>query len=163
MQIRTMASTDLDTVLTLNQGALDGVGPLDAERLRWIVGLADRALVADVDGDIGGFIITIAPGTAYDSPNYRWFEERFDSHCYLDRIVVARTHRRMGLASRLYDEIERTTLPVTLEVYSEPPNGPSLAFHAARGYEEIGRVPQANGKVAAMFVKHRAIEGEASP
>lgn len=150
-----MTSSDLSTVLVLNQGALDGVGPLDADRLRWIVGLADRALVADVDGAIGGFILTIAPGTAYDSPNYRWFEKRFDSHCYLDRIVIAPTHRRMGLASRLYDEIERT-LPVTLEVYAEPPNGPSLAFHAARGYKEIGRVPQVNGKVAAMFVKRAA-------
>lgn len=152
MQIRTMASSDLDTVLGLNQGALEGVGTLDADRLQWLVGLADQALVADVDGDIGGFVITIAPATAYDSANYRWFEERFDSHCYLDRIVVAPTHRRLGIASMLYDRIEQT-LPVTLEVYAEPPNEPSLAFHAARGYEEIGRLPQVNGKVAAMFVK----------
>ncbi|MGZ8718539.1 MAG: GNAT family N-acetyltransferase, partial [Aeromicrobium sp.] len=70
----------------------------------------------------------------------------------LDRIVVAQTHRRLGIASRLYDEIERA-LPVTLEVYAEPPNGPSLAFHAARGYDEIGRLPQGSGKIAAMFVK----------
>ena len=152
MQIRTVASSDLDAVLALNQGALEGVGTLDADRLQWIVGLADQALVADVGGDIGGFVITIAPGTTYDSPNYRWFEERFDRHCYLDRIVVAPGHRRSGIASILYDRIERT-LPVTLEVYAEPPNEVSLAFHAARGYQEIGRLPQDNGKVAAMFVK----------
>ncbi|MGZ5373620.1 MAG: GNAT family N-acetyltransferase [Aeromicrobium sp.] len=152
MEIRTIRSSDLDTVLTLNQGALEGVGTLDADRLQWIVGLSDQALVADFDGVIGGFVITIAPGTEYDSANYAWFEERFETHCYLDRIVVAQTHRRLGIASRLYDEIERA-LPVTLEVYAEPPNGPSLAFHAARGYDEIGRLPQGNGKVAAMFVK----------
>lgn len=152
MAIRPIRSTDLEAVLALNQGALDGVGTLDTDRLRWIVGLADQALVADVDGDIGGFVITIAPNTAYDSRNYAWFEERFDAHCYLDRIVVAPTHRRRGIASMLYDRIEQT-LPVTLEVYAEPPNEPSLAFHAARGYEEIGRLSQGNGKVAAMFVK----------
>jgi predicted GNAT superfamily acetyltransferase len=44
---------------------------------------------------------------------------------------------------------------VTLEVYAEPPNAPSLAFHAARGYEEIGRLPQANGKIAAMLIKRK--------
>jgi len=158
MYIRPIEPADFDSVLALNQGALDGVGPLDADRLQWIVGLADQALVADVDGDIGGFVITMPPGTAYDSPNYAWFEERFDSHCYLDRIVVAPTHRRTGIASQLYDEIERT-LPVTLEVYAEPPNEPSLAFHAARGYDEIGRLPQSNGKVVALFVKQAQPRG----
>ncbi|MGZ8719802.1 MAG: GNAT family N-acetyltransferase, partial [Aeromicrobium sp.] len=91
MEIRTIRSSDLDTVLTLNQGALEGVGTLDADRLQWIVGLSDQALVADFDGVIGGFVITIAPGTEYDSANYAWFEERFETHCYLDRIVVAQT------------------------------------------------------------------------
>jgi predicted GNAT superfamily acetyltransferase len=38
-------------------------------------------------------------------------------------------------------------------VYAEPPNAGSLAFHAARGYVEIGRLEQAGGKVAAMLVK----------
>lgn len=151
MRIRPLVVDDLEAVLTLNQGALEGVGDLDLGRLEWIVGLSSRALVADVGG-IGGFAITIAPGTAYDSINYRWFEERYGQHTYLDRIVVAPSHRRLGIASRLYDEIE-TRPPVTLEVYAEPPNLPSLAFHAARGYDEIGRLPQDNGKVAAMFVK----------
>jgi len=42
---------------------------------------------------------------------------------------------------------------MALEVYAEPPNVGSLAFHAAREYVEVGRRVQANGKVAAMFVK----------
>lgn len=150
--IRSMGSADLDTVLALNQGALEGVGTLDRERLEWIVGLSDQALIAELDNRIAGFVITLAPGSAYDSINYRWFEERFDRHSYLDRIVVAPDFRRRGVASRLYDAIE-TTLPVTLEVYAEPPNLPSLEFHRRRGYVEIGKLPQPHGKVAAMFVK----------
>lgn len=152
MEIRPLQDADLEAVLTLNQGALEGVGPLDFERLEWIVGLSSRALVASVGDEIGGFAITIAPGSAYDSINYGWFEDRYDVHNYLDRIVVAPTHRRLGIASALYDEIE-TQLPVTLEVYCQPPNVPSLAFHAARGYEEISQLPQTNGKTAAMFMK----------
>ncbi|MEJ7757443.1 MAG: hypothetical protein WKF83_15050 [Nocardioidaceae bacterium] len=42
---------------------------------------------------------------------------------------------------------------MALEVYAEPPNEVSLAFHAARGYTEVGRSTQDNGKVSAMFVK----------
>lgn len=152
MTLRPMAPADLDAVLALNQGALEGVGSLDRERLDWIVGLSARALVADVDGAIAGFAITIGSRSAYDSINYDWFCERYERHNYLDRIVIAPTHRRQGIASQLYDEIEQE-LPVTLEVYAEPPNVPSLAFHAARGYEEIGRLLQDNGKIAAMFVK----------
>lgn len=147
-----MRASDLATVLTLNQGALEGVGTLDLERLEWIVGLSSRALIAEVDGSIGGFAITIPPGSTYDSVNYAWFEQRHEVHNYLDRIVVAPTHRRLGIASRLYDELE-TLLPVTLEIYCEPPNVPSLEFHAARGYAEVGRLPQDNGKTAAMFIK----------
>lgn len=152
MTIRPIGAQDLDTVLALNQGALEGVGTLDLERLEWIIGLADNALVVEVDGEIAGFVITIAPQSTYDSINYGWFEERFAEHCYLDRIVVAPGFRRRGVAALLYDEIERT-LPVTLEVYAIPPNEASLAFHAGRGYEEVGRLDQANGKIAAMFVK----------
>lgn len=153
MMIRPIGAQDLATVLALNQGALEGVGTLDLDRLEWIIGLADNALVIEVDGEIAGFVITIAPRSTYDSINYTWFEERFTEHCYLDRIVVAPSFRRRGIAALLYDEIEQN-LPVTLEVYAVPPNDASLAFHAGRGYGEIGRLDQANGKVAAMFVKH---------
>lgn len=155
MEIRPIEPTDFDAILSLNQGALDGVGPLDMERLEWIVSLADQVLVADIDGAIGGFVVTMTPGTAYYSPYYAWFEERFDDYCYLDRIVVSPAHRRRGIASRLYDEIEQD-LPVALEVYAEPPNVPSLAFHAARGYQEVGRQPHVNGKIVAMLLKASA-------
>lgn len=154
MNIRPIEERDLDAVLALNQGALDGVGPLDPERLDWIVGLADRALVADIDGAIGGFVMTIAPGSAYDSPNFAWFERHFaaDPYVYLDRIVVAPDARRTGVASALYGQVEGAH-PVALEVYCEPPNIASLAFHAARGYVEVGQQPQSNGKTVAMLVK----------
>ncbi len=154
MEIRPLEARDLQAVLALNQTALDAVGPLDAERLAWLVDLADGPLVADDNGVLAGFVITIAAGTTYDSINYRWFEERFDEHTYLDRVVIAAGYRRTGLGSRLYDAIEVTAAgPVTLEVYAVPPNEDSLAFHAARGYVEVGRVPQAKGKTAAMFTK----------
>jgi predicted GNAT superfamily acetyltransferase len=145
--LRPYAPRDADTVLSLNQSHLDSVGPLDAQRLQWLVGLTDACLVAVVDeatasaqvGQRDGrrLRLVLPPGTAYDSPNYRWFSERYDSFSYLDRVVVADGHQRMGIGRLLYDAVEaraRERGRMTLEVYAEPPNVTSLAFHAARGY-----------------------------
>lgn len=163
--LRPYAAGDAETVLSLNQSHLDSVGPLDARRLEWLVGLTDVCLVAVVGETVGvvmasetvvGFVLVLSPGTAYDSPNYRWFTERYDSFSYLDRVVVADSHQRTGIGRLLYDAVEaraRERGRMTLEVYAEPPNVTSLAFHASRGYLEVGRLPQANGKTCAMLVK----------
>ena len=149
---------ELETVLTLNQANLDGVGPLDPERLRWLLAMtaeSGQALVAD-DGEVAGFAMVFGPATAYDSVNYRWFVERYDSFGYLDRIVVAPSHRRRGIATLLYDAAEdaaRETGRLVCEVYVEPPNEASLAFHDRRGYAEVGRLAQANGKTCVMLEK----------
>ena len=148
--------SDADAVLALNQGALDAVSSIDLDRLGWLADLADACLVVN-DGDrLAGFSIMIGAGTAYDSINYAWFTERYDDFGYLDRIVVDPAYRRTGVGSSLYDAAEGASSRhgrMTLEVYAEPPNPASLAFHRARGYTEVGRLGQANGKTCAMFVK----------
>ncbi len=150
------AGSDADGVLHLNQTHLDAVGPLDEARLGWLVELADQVLVADDDGTLAGFALLLTPDSSYDSPNFRWFAERGASFYYLDRVVVAPTHRRRGIGAALYDAAERRAAPygaMALEVYAVPPNEGSLAFHIARGYVEVGRLEQDNGKIAAMLVK----------
>ncbi len=149
MTIREMAQDDFDTVVDINQNALEGVGPLDREDLSLLVKQADQALVLDDDGDIAGFVITLPTGATYDSSRYDWFEKRLDDYVYLDRIVVAESHRRMGVASRLYDEIEGDK-PVALEVYDH--NDASLAFHEGRGFEPVGELEH-NGTTNIMFVR----------
>ncbi len=152
-------ATELETVLTLNQANLDGVGPLDDDRLRWLLGMATadgQALVADDGGAVAGFAMVFDRGTDYDSSNYRWFGERFDAFGYLDRIVVAPGHRRRGVGTLLYDAAEEGAASsgrLLCEVYVEPPNVASLAFHERRGYVEVGRVLQANGKTCVMLEK----------
>ena len=149
MTVREITSDDLDTVVALNQTALEGVGPIDREGLLRLVTEADQALVLDDDGDIAGFVITLPPGADYSSSRYEWFEQRLDDYVYLDRIVVAETHRRLGVASRLYDQVEGDK-PVALEVYED--NEGSLAFHEGRGFEPIGEL-EYQGKTNVMFVR----------
>ena len=148
--IREMTHSDFETIVHLNQNALEGVGPLDNESLSLLVKMSDQALVAEDSGDIAGFVITLPPGAEYDSSRYRWFEDKLvDDYVYLDRIVVSDEHRRKGVASKLYEEIEGDA-PVALEVYET--NDVSLAFHESRGFEEVGALTH-DGKTNLMLVR----------
>lgn len=147
--IRPIKTDDLDTIVDINQSALEGVGTLDYESAALLVKKSDQAVVLDVDGDVAGFVITLPMGTDYDSSRYEWFEDRLEDFVYLDRIVVADTHRRQGVASRLYDAVE-ADLPVALEIYET--NDVSLEFHRGRGYRQIGELMH-DGKRNLMMLK----------
>lgn len=141
--LRPVTASDHDEVLALNLAEVVNLAPMDRARLLELQGWADRFDVIQVDGGFGGFVVTVAPGTAYDSENYAWFGERYDSFYYLDRVVLHRHMRRRGVGRRVYDELETVATTygrLTLEVNLEPPNDASLAFHAARGYTEVGRL-----------------------
>ena len=156
VHLRPYEPPDADAVLALNQANLDAVGWLDKARLDWLVGLASSSLVAEDGGELAAFAITLTPGTAYDSINYAWFAQQYDDFSYLDRIVVAPAYRRSGVGTLIYDAAEdraRRRGRLTAEVYVDPPNESSLAFHRRRGYAEVGRLRQANGKTCSMLVK----------
>jgi predicted GNAT superfamily acetyltransferase len=152
--LRPIDSADYTLVLALNEVNVDLLAPLDSDRLSSLVAIADRADVVDVGGEFAGFVITFGPGTTYDSANYRWFTQRLgDSFYYLDRIVLDDAFRRQGLGGFVYDEMERAASSygrLALEVNLDPPNAASLAFHAARGYQEVGQITNGAKTVALM-------------
>jgi len=160
-----MVESDVPRVLRLNEAHVELLSPMDEPRLRQLLGWADRADVIVCDGQVAGFVLVFAPGTAYDSPNYRWFAARYgDGFHYLDRVVVDDRFRRRGLASAAYDVIEagaRGHGRLVLEVNVEPPNETSLAFHRARGYEEVARLGEA-GHVVALMAKALGRSGHRS-
>ena len=152
--LRPIVADDHDAVLALNERNVDLLAPLGRARLLELIGWADRAAVIDADGAFAGFVITFASGSAYDGENFAWFSGRYDDFGYLDRVVIDDAFRRRGLASQVYDELESSSgRPVfTLEVNLEPPNEPSLAFHRARGYVEVGR-RVSNGHTVSLLAK----------
>lgn len=160
--LRPIEPRDHATVLQLNRQHPDEVSPLDEDRLLWLLDLADRSDVIDLGGEVAGFVLTFAPGTAYDSVNYRAFAERYgEEFYYLDRIVVAEPFRRRGLAGFAYDEIERVARPygrLTLEIYTEPYNAASVGFHAGRGFVEVGTLTQGR-KHATLLCKELHQDG----
>jgi predicted GNAT superfamily acetyltransferase len=141
--LRPLRETDVADVLALNAANVAALSPMDEARLHDLRGTSDRFDVLDVDGSFAGFVVTFGPGVAYDSDNYRWFTGRHDRFYYLDRIVLHPDFRRRGLGGFVYDEVEQVAAPygrLCLEVNLEPRNDASLAFHAARGYVEVGRL-----------------------
>ncbi|WP_332645020.1 GNAT family N-acetyltransferase [Aeromicrobium sp.] len=153
MHLRDATAEDFTAIVAINQQSLDGVTPIDLDQLTDLVAFSSRTLVADDDGQIAGFVVILGPGTTYESVNYRWFEANQIFTSYVDRVAIAPTHRRLGVGTLLYDELEQN-LPVALEVYIDPPNDASLTFHASRGYREVGRLLQENGKTVVLLVKN---------
>ncbi|MBO9522071.1 MAG: GNAT family N-acetyltransferase [Nocardioidaceae bacterium] len=147
--MRPITRADFAAVLAWNEDHVELLAPLTEERLVTLIGWADTAAVIAHEGRDAGFVLTFAAGSDYDSPNFRWFAERYPSFVYLDRIVVDPAFRRTGLGTRVYDELEAAAgTPVfCLEVNSDPPNEPSLAFHRHRGYVEVGTLPFAGHEV----------------
>lgn len=156
--IRDVDDQDLDAVLSLNQSEVPHVGSVDIERMHWFAANAHYFRVA-VDADrIAAYVIGLRPGTSYASPNYRWFCERYEDFAYVDRVAVADFARRLGLASRLYDDFA-TSVPdaveyMTCEVNLRPPNESSMRFHRRLGFQQVGSQQTEGGsKEVAMLAR----------
>lgn len=160
--LRPMTVADHAAVLAWNQTHVELLAPLDADLLARLSAAADTAAVITHDGRDVGFVITFAAGAGIDGVNYRWFSERHPAFLYLDRIVIDTSARRTGVASRAYAEIEARAAelgPVLcLEVNLDPPNEPSLAFHRARGFVEVGQ-QEANGHLVSLMEKDLGARG----
>ena len=150
-----VTEADLDWVLALNRAHEAELSPLDRGGLAHLV---DEAAYAKTLAG-GAFLIAFAPAADYDSPNFLWFRDRYESFLYIDRIAVAATHRRQGLAAALYQDLfadaaARGFPRVVCEVNADPPNPGSDAFHAAQGFAEVGAATLAGrGKTVRYFAR----------
>lgn len=160
MMIRAYRREDLETIHRINQGEVPAVGTETLEDLGHIAAQSLIALVVEVDGELAGFCLVLAPGADYDSLNYLWFSERFDDFVYLDRVAFPAAHQGRGLGRAIYAEVERlaaarrpTATHFTLEVNLEPRNDPSLAFHTRLGFTEVGQQRTDYGHLVSLMAK----------
>jgi uncharacterized protein len=157
--IREVEGEDDAFILALNAASTPAVGDLDAAEWARLRGWARRVLVAEAAGVPCGFMVLVGPGSAYPSDNYRWFEERYGRHLYVDRVAVDGSARRLGVGRRLYEAAVRCAREqgaprLTCEVNEQPPNPDSLAFHQRLGFRQVeSRVSPRLRKVVAMLVK----------
>lgn len=149
--IRDLGNTDYSAILALNASFERFLSPLDETRLTQLHQRAFYARVIIYDSSVVAFILAFREGANYDSPNYVWFDQRYPSFLYIDRIVVRADHQGNRLGSALYAELfryaaEARILRVTCEFDTQPPNEASRLFHVGFGFREVGTQWVADGK-----------------
>jgi len=175
--VRDVLVHELDAILALNNAAGATILPLDGQGIARLAENASYLRVAESDGQIAGFLLALREGAAYDSPNYRWFSERYPEFVYIDRIVIARPFRRLGLGRVFYADVTsyaEVRVPVlTCEVFLEPRDDISVLFHGTYGFQEVGQqtMPGVNRRVALLakelcsykFVRDTYLHGDGLP
>jgi uncharacterized protein len=139
---------DLDALGALNNAHKVETSELDGAQLAHML---DGAFLALTTADSGALLIAFDQDAAYASPNFLWFKARNDRFVYVDRIIVSVAQRGRGIARQLYEQLFdvariRGHAVVMCEVNSDPPNPGSDAFHAALGFNLVGKARLANGK-----------------
>ena len=156
--IRDVHEHELDHVLALNNAAGPGILPMDSAKLRFFWEHADYFRVAEKDGLLAGFLVALSHQVAHDSPNFRWFAERYAQFMYIDRIVVASSRRGSGVGRVFYADVqsfaELHVPQLAAEVFLESSSHPALLFHGSFGFREVGQqvMPGTNLR-AAMLIK----------
>lgn len=150
MKIRDARAADFDAILALNEASVSLLSPLSTQRLADLHSKAALHRVAERNGEAIGFLLAFREGADYDSPNYRWFAERYPLFLYVDRVVVAGTARGQGVGTLLYRDMFEFAAAsavglVTCEFDIDPPNPASERFHAGFGFREAGRQWVADG------------------
>ncbi len=160
MLLRSYRPDDLARLHVINEGAYPGVASETIEKLGHIADQSVITVVAEVDGEIAGFCLVLAPDADYDSVNFVWFGERYDDFVYLDRVAVDPVFKRRGVGRAMYAEVERliaercpTAAQFTLEVNIEPRNDESLAFHHSLGFVEVGQQVTDYGTTVSLMSK----------
>ena len=105
-RVRPLVAADAARLQPLNDAAAPAVPITSARDLTTLVALAALALGVERDDGEGenalvGFVLALAPGAAYESENYRFFESRDVDHLYVDRIVIAESERGRGYGKSL--------------------------------------------------------------
>lgn len=151
MRIRDAQAADFDAILTLNAASVSLLSPLSPERLTDLHAQAALHRVVERDREVIGFLLAFREGADYDSPNYRWFAERYQLFLYVDRVVVADAARGQGVGTLLYRDMFEFAAAsavdlVTCEFDVDPPNPASERFHAGFGFRAVGRQWVADGR-----------------
>jgi uncharacterized protein len=141
-------------LLALNNNSATETSLLDGGKLARMI---ERARVATVIAPHAAFLLAFDQEADYDSPNFIWFRERFDSFLYVDRVIVADACRRLGLGALLYRDLFRRAAQlghrrIACEVNSRPPNPASDAFHAKLGFAEVGRTAARDGSKSVRYL-----------
>jgi uncharacterized protein len=146
-----------DGLLRVNNSSARETSMLTRDKLDRMISLARVATLVEPSA---AFLLAFAENDEFDRGHFLWFKSRFDKFLYIDRIVVAEDRRRLGLGRLLYSDLfkraeELGHKSVVCEVNLQPPNPISDRFHAAQGFDEVGRAAIENGAKTVRYLLRR--------
>ena len=157
---RNIEIADLARVLEINNANTPGVSELTFTELESDLNNSLHALAINNEhGEVCAFCITFAPDAPDAGINHQWFNERYESFVYLDRIAIDSNDQNRGLGALLYQSVEQHMLNsaehslLCCEVNLEPPNPGSLRFHHRIGFTEVGQHSPQQGYLVSLLLK----------
>lgn len=143
LKLRDFEAADTDLVLELNRQSVAVLSAMDCTRFDLLREQSEVLWIAELNQQPVGFLMGFCEGSAYDSVNYQWFNQRYDSFVYIDRVVVGAAARGNGIGGTFYAGLEQWALQqqkacLVAEVDIVPPNPGSLKFHQRQGFKQVG-------------------------
>ena len=136
-------ASDKNFILNLNKKNLPAVSVLDDDLFNMFLKYSEYFKIIKIEDTPVGFLIALLPGNPYESINYKWFENRYNSFIYVDRIVISSDHQDKGIGSFFYDHIKLSfhdrLNSMVCEVNLIPKNAQSINFHKKYGFTEVGQ------------------------
>ena len=141
-------NNDFKEIIDINTKFESYLSPLDNSKLLLLLKESSFAKSIRVKQRLIGFLITIPPNSVYSSINYIWFNKKYNSFIYIDRVCISNEFQRHGLGQYFYDEVKsnfkKMTKRMVCEVNIFPRNKISELFHMRYGFKEIGKLKSKN-------------------
>ncbi len=143
LYIEDISPEDFPQVLELNQQSQPHVSALTLERLKELAKITFHFRIIKQQDEIAAFLMGMEENQPYDSMNYAWISERYESFYYIDRIAVAKEYQRQGLGMALYNDgqsfaLQKKKPVMACEVNIKPSNSGSILFHKKYGFYSVG-------------------------
>lgn len=139
-----------DFIINLNSENMPAVGGLDEKSYVRLLDYSDYFKLIKYNNQFIGFIIALLPGRPYESVNYKWFEKKYKSFIYIDRIVISPNYQNQGFGSLFYDDLKNDFKDdcdsMACEINIIPKNDISMKFHKKYGFKEVGQLRTEKGK-----------------
>ena len=81
-------------ILSLNQDSIPAVSSSNLEMMNHFLVISDYFKVCKVNGEPIGFLIALLPKKDYPSEHYQWFNDKYDSFIYVDRIIFNKSYQK---------------------------------------------------------------------
>lgn len=129
---------------------------MDFSKLEYLHTVSSYHKVAELGGKVVGFLLAVGSEKKFINENFVWFANTYLQFIYIDRIVIEKACKGLGIGRTLYEDLFDYTrakgIPVIgCEFNLYPINEASKQFHLRLGFKQVGeRIYNNNSKVVSM-------------